>query len=50
MSLFEPSETESFVQKTARGYAQTTLAPDAARLDREQAFPLDHLGRWPSWA
>jgi hypothetical protein len=42
MTLFEPSETQAAVQKTARAYAQQTLAPDAARMDREQAFPVEH--------
>ncbi len=42
MTLFEPSETQAAVQKTARAYAQQSLAPDAARMDREQAFPVEH--------
>jgi len=43
MNLFELSETQAAVQKTARAYAQQTLAPDAARMDREQAFPVEHV-------
>jgi alkylation response protein AidB-like acyl-CoA dehydrogenase len=42
-ALFEPNETQIAVQKTARDYAQKTLAPDAARMDREQAFPVGHV-------
>lgn len=42
-ALFEPNETQIAVQKTARDYAQKLLAPDAARMDREQAFPVGHV-------
>ena len=42
-ALFEPSETQAAVQQTARAYAQSTLAKDAGRLDRECRFPEQHL-------
>ena len=41
--LFEPGEAQALVQETARSYAQKTLAPLAAQLDREQRFPAAQL-------
>ena len=41
--LFELSEAQVLVRDTARNYAQKTLAPIAARLDREGRFPRDQL-------
>jgi alkylation response protein AidB-like acyl-CoA dehydrogenase len=43
MTLFEPTELQALVQGTARGYAQQTLAPLAASLDREARFPAAQL-------
>jgi alkylation response protein AidB-like acyl-CoA dehydrogenase len=43
MTLFEPTELQALVQETARGYAQTALAPIAASLDREARFPSAQL-------
>ena len=43
MPLFDLTETQAAVALTARAYAQKTLAPDAAKLDREQRFPKGHL-------
>jgi hypothetical protein len=43
MALFDLNETQAAVVETARAYAQKTLAPDAAKLDREQRFPKEHL-------
>jgi acyl-CoA dehydrogenase len=43
MSLYEPNETQAAVAQAARAYAQRSLAPDAARLDREHQFPAQHL-------
>ena len=41
--FFEPNETQRLVQQAARSYAQKTLAPIAARLDREARFPREQL-------
>lgn len=41
--MFEPNETQRMVQQAARTYAQKTLVPIAARLDREQRFPAEQL-------
>jgi alkylation response protein AidB-like acyl-CoA dehydrogenase len=41
--LFEPSESQSQVQETARGYAQKTLSKIAGQLDREARFPSAQL-------
>src|SRR5436309_14841426 len=41
--FFEPNETQRLVQQAARSYAQKTLAPIAARLDREARFPAAQL-------
>lgn len=41
--MFEPNETQRLVQQAARNYAQRTLAPIAARLDREARFPREQL-------
>jgi alkylation response protein AidB-like acyl-CoA dehydrogenase len=43
LTFFEPSESQSLVRDTARGYAQKTLAPLAGRLDREGRFPREQL-------
>ena len=39
----EPTETQALVAKTARDYAERTLKPLAATLDREERFPLAQL-------
>ena len=41
--MFEPDEHQRLVQETARKYAQETLAPVAAQLDREARFPAEQL-------
>jgi alkylation response protein AidB-like acyl-CoA dehydrogenase len=41
--LFEPNETQRLVQQAARSYAQKTLAPIAAQIDREGRFPREQL-------
>src|SRR6266568_5755893 len=41
--LYEPNETQRMVQQAARSYAQKSLAPIAAQLDREARFPLEQL-------
>src|SRR5205085_9083824 len=41
--LFELTEAQALVRDTARNYAQKTLAPIAARLDREARFPRQQL-------
>jgi alkylation response protein AidB-like acyl-CoA dehydrogenase len=41
--MFELNETQAMVQQAARGYAQKTLAPLAAQLDREGRFPRAQL-------
>src|SRR5437667_8536246 len=41
--LYEPNETQRLVQQAARSYAQKTLAPIAAQLDREGKFPREQL-------
>jgi alkylation response protein AidB-like acyl-CoA dehydrogenase len=41
--LFELTEAQALVRDTARGYAQKTLAPIAAQLDREARFPREQL-------
>src|SRR5437667_7265863 len=41
--LYEPNETQRLVQQAARSYAQKTLAPIAAQLDREGRFPREQL-------
>lgn len=38
--LFELTDLQTLVRDSARGYAQKTLAPVAARLDREAKFPV----------
>src|SRR5438876_2005557 len=40
---FEPSETQRFVQKAAREYAERVIAPEAAAIDREERFPREIL-------
>lgn len=37
------TETQALVQKTARDYAQKSIAPEAARLDKEGRFPKELL-------
>jgi alkylation response protein AidB-like acyl-CoA dehydrogenase len=41
--LFDLTETQTLVRDTARNYAQKTLAPVAAQLDREARFPREQL-------
>src|SRR5712692_2106828 len=41
--MFELNETQALVQQAARRYAQKTLAPIAAQLDREGRFPREQL-------
>jgi alkylation response protein AidB-like acyl-CoA dehydrogenase len=41
--LFEPNEIQLLVQATARKYAQESLVPIAAQLDREGRFPREQL-------
>jgi len=41
--LFDLTEAQALVRDTARSYAQNTLAPVAARLDRESLFPREQL-------
>src|SRR2546423_15442086 len=41
--LFELTEAQALVRDTARNYAQKTLAPVAARLDREGRFPRQQM-------
>src|SRR5258708_27333543 len=41
--MFELSETQAMVQQAARSYAQKSLAPIAAQLDREGRFPREQL-------
>jgi alkylation response protein AidB-like acyl-CoA dehydrogenase len=43
VALFEPNEMQSMVQATARKYAQESLVPVAARIDREHRFPRQQL-------
>ena len=42
-ALFELNEAQALVRDTARGFAQKTLAPLAAQLDRESRFPTAEL-------
>jgi|SRR5437016_550835 len=41
--LFDLTDAQTLVRDTARSYAQKTLAPVAAELDRERRFPLAQL-------
>ena len=41
--LFDLTDAQALVRDTARSYAQKTLSPVAARLDREAAFPREQL-------
>src|SRR6267378_3599008 len=41
--LFDLNEAQALVRSTARDYAQKTLAPIAAQLDREARFPREQL-------
>ena len=41
--LFDLNEAQALVRNTARDYAQKTLAPIAAQLDREARFPRAQL-------
>ena len=41
--LFQLTEAQALVRDTARNYAQKSLAPIAARLDREARFPRQQL-------
>ena len=41
--LFDLTEAQALVRNTARDYAQKTLAPIAAQLDREERFPREQL-------
>ncbi|MBI2395778.1 MAG: acyl-CoA dehydrogenase family protein [Deltaproteobacteria bacterium] len=40
---FSPNDTQSLVQQTARDYAQKTILPQAAAIDRDERFPADLL-------
>ena len=41
--MFELNETQQLVQQAARSYAQKSLAPVAAALDKEGRFPRAQL-------
>ena len=41
--MFELTEMQQMVRQAARSYAQKSLAPAAAALDREGRFPREHL-------
>jgi hypothetical protein len=41
--LFDLTDSQALVRDTARSYAQKTLAPAAAGIDREGRFPLQQL-------
>jgi hypothetical protein len=41
--LFDLTDSQALVRDTARSYAQKTLAPAAAGIDREGRFPLEQL-------
>src|SRR5882672_4022577 len=41
--MFEPDEHQRLVRETARKYAQDSLVPVAAQLDREGRFPAEQL-------
>jgi alkylation response protein AidB-like acyl-CoA dehydrogenase len=41
--LFDLTDAQALVRDTARSYGQKTLAPVAARLDREARFPREQL-------
>lgn len=40
---FEPNETQEMIRATARQFADRTLAPKAAELDRTHAFPRESI-------
>jgi alkylation response protein AidB-like acyl-CoA dehydrogenase len=40
---FEPSESQRRVQRLARDYAESAIAPEAAAIDREERFPRELL-------
>lgn len=40
---FDLSEEDRLIQQSARDFATTVLKPAAARLDREERFPLEHV-------
>jgi len=40
---FEFTDDLLLIQETARDFAKRELAPHAARIDREESFPLEHL-------
>ncbi|MFO7564398.1 MAG: acyl-CoA dehydrogenase family protein [Enhygromyxa sp.] len=40
---FTPTETQEMIRSTARQFAERTLAPNAATLDREHCFPRQAL-------
>ena len=40
---FTPNDTQRLVQQTARDYAQKTILPQAAAIDREERFPFEIL-------
>ncbi len=40
---FTPNDTQSLVQQTARDFAQKTILPQAAAIDREERFPFEIL-------
>src|SRR6266481_6103778 len=41
--LFDLNEAQALIRNTARDYAQKTLSPIAAQLDREARFPREQL-------
>jgi alkylation response protein AidB-like acyl-CoA dehydrogenase len=42
---FQPTEEQEMVQRTARDFAQRTLAPKAAARDTDGTFPVEELGQ-----
>ncbi len=42
---FEPTETQTLIRDTARGFAERVLAPQATKLDREGGFPVESLAQ-----
>ncbi|MBK8252996.1 MAG: acyl-CoA dehydrogenase family protein [Polyangiaceae bacterium] len=40
---FEPNETQTLIQRTARDYAERVIKPQAAALDRDETFPFEIL-------
>ena len=42
--FFQPTETQTLIQQSARDFAQRRILPKAAEIDREAIFPADLLG------